>query len=122
MVVLNYLYLIGHLYGNNFNENIFKKPQLKYISPNVWRLMYLMKKKEVYKNHTKKMWCRSSHIPLMFNKHKIHIHSGKKWVIKNVNKWMVGFRAGEFSWNRRFAMYKAKQLRKKKKKTFKGSS
>lgn len=29
---------------------------------------------------------------------------------------MVGHRLGEFTWNRRLALYKAKQLRKKKKK------
>jgi len=32
---------------------------------------------------------------------------------------MIGFRAGEFSWNRRLAIYKAKQLRKKNKKLLK---
>lgn len=29
---------------------------------------------------------------------------------------MVGFKFGEFVWNRKLAMYKAKQLRKKSKK------
>jgi ribosomal protein S19 len=27
---------------------------------------------------------------------------------------MVGYKAGEFTWNRKYALYKAKQLRKKK--------
>jgi hypothetical protein len=56
---------------------------------------------------------------MMFLKHKVHIHSGKKWVIKLVSRWVIGFRAGEFSWNRRLAIYKAKQLRKKNKKLLK---
>ena len=55
----------------------------------------------------------------MFLKYKVHIHSGKKWVVKYISKWIVGFRVGEFSWNRRLALYKAKQLRKKNKKLMK---
>ncbi len=81
--------------------------------------MYLIENREVYHYNTKRMWNRSSHIPFMFYRHKIHIHSGKRWVTKFVNKWIVGFRAGEFSWNRRLALYKAKQLRKKNKKMLK---
>jgi len=30
---------------------------------------------------------------------------------------MVGYKLGEFTWNRRLALYKAKQLRKKSKKS-----
>ena len=29
---------------------------------------------------------------------------------------MIGFKFGQFTWNRKLALYKAKQLRKKKKK------
>jgi len=29
---------------------------------------------------------------------------------------MIGFKFGEFTWNRKIALYKAKQLKKKKKK------
>lgn len=29
---------------------------------------------------------------------------------------MVGFKFGEFTWNRKYAVYKAKQMRKKNKK------
>jgi ribosomal protein S19 len=65
------------------------------------------------------MWCRSSHIPSMFRRYKIYVHAGKKWHSKFVSRWVVGFRAGEFSWNRRIAIYKAKQLRKKRNKLLK---
>jgi len=81
--------------------------------------MYLIQCREVYHFNPKRMWNRSSHIPTMFYKHKIYIHSGKRWITKFVNKWIIGFRAGEFSWNRRLALYKAKQLRKKNKKLLK---
>lgn len=113
------MYIIGHIYGPNYSENIYKKHKMIYISPNVWRLMYLIKNREVYHYNTKRIWNRSSHIPCMFLKHKVHIHSGKRWIIKFVSRWLVGFRAGEFSWNRRLALYKAKQLRKKNKKMLK---
>lgn len=81
--------------------------------------MYLIKNREVYHYNTKRIWNRASYIPMMFLKHKVHIHSGKKWAIKLVSRWIIGFRAGEFSWNRRLAIYKAKQLRKKNKKLLK---
>lgn len=113
------LYIIGHLYGHNFSENIYKKHKMKYISPNIWRLMYLIKNREVYHYNPKRIWNKSSHLPFMFLRHKVHIYSGKKWITKLVSRWLIGFRAGEFSWNRRLALYKAKQLRKKNKKLLK---
>jgi ribosomal protein S19 len=81
--------------------------------------MYLIRCREVYHSNPKRMWNRASHIPVTFYKHKIYIHSGKRWITRFVNKWIIGFRAGEFSWNRRLALYKAKQLRKKNKKLLK---
>jgi len=51
----------------------------------------------------------------MFINSEILIYSGKRWHTRKVNSWMVGFKAGEFTWNRRLALYKAKALRKKKK-------
>jgi ribosomal protein S19 len=44
------------------------------------------------------------------------VYTGKKLHAKNVNRWMVGYKAGEFTWNKKPALYKAKQMRKKKKK------
>jgi ribosomal protein S19 len=107
------------LYGHNNLESVFKKSKIRYYAPNVWRLMYLIKGREVYHYNPKRMWSRSSHIPSMFRRYKIFIHAGKRWYCRFVSRWMIGFRAGEFSWNRRLAIYKAKQLRKKNKKLLK---
>jgi len=44
------------------------------------------------------------------------IYSGQKWQLKKINRWVVGFKFGEFTWNRRVALFKAKQLKKLKQK------
>lgn len=44
------------------------------------------------------------------------VHTGRKTRAKYINSWMLGHKAGEFTWNRKPALYKAKQLRKKSKK------
>ena len=43
------------------------------------------------------------------------VHNGRTLHAKFINKWMIGHKAGEFTWNKKPAIYKAKQLRKKKK-------
>jgi ribosomal protein S19 len=65
------------------------------------------------------MFNRSSVIPNAFVNLPVWIYSGKRWHIRLVNKWMVGFKFGEFTWNRKLALYKAKQLKKLKKKKLK---
>ena len=55
-------------------------------------------------------------IPLILINTSVKIYSGKSWHRRNINKWMIGFKFGEFTWNRKLALYKAKQLKKKKKK------
>ena len=47
---------------------------------------------------------------------RLRIYNGKSYVSKYFSKYAVGFKLGEFTWNRKIALYKAKQLRKKKKK------
>jgi ribosomal protein S19 len=68
-------------------------------------------------HHTteKKIFSRSSIIPPAYNTHEIVIHRGNKFTTKYVNSWMIGFKFGEFTWNRKMALYKAKQKKKKKK-------
>lgn len=62
------------------------------------------------------IYTRSSVVPKIFTNLLVNVYSGKKWHEKRINKWMVGFKFGEFTWNRKLALYKAKQLKKKKKK------
>ena len=103
---------MGHLFLKNINLTQNKK--LAYFSASMWRSIYLISSNPVYHTREKKIYNRSTTIPTVFNGHEILIHSGKRWHTRRVNDWMVGFKAGEFTWNRKYALFKAKQLRKKK--------
>jgi ribosomal protein S19 len=70
----------------------------------------------VFKFNEKKIFNRSSVIPISFKNLFVKIHAGKKWYNRFITKWSVGFKFGELTWNRKLALYKAKQLKKKKKK------
>ena len=50
----------------------------------------------------------------MFKKQIVYIHNGKTWTKRFITRWSIGFKFGELVFNRRVAIYKAKQLRKKK--------
>lgn len=82
----------------------------------MWRLMFLAQTSEVYVLGDKKIKNRSSTVPVTLFKRDTIIYTGKKWVSRRVNQWMIGFKFGEFTWNRKYALYKAKQKRKKNKK------
>jgi ribosomal protein S19 len=102
---------MGHLYNSNLIVKKQEKPS--YLSPNMWRIMYLISSNPVHHTSEKRIRSRSSIIPVTFVGYEVIIHSGKKWHKRKVNNWMVGYKFGEFTWNRRYALYKAKQLRKK---------
>jgi len=105
---------MAHSYNNKFN--LTKVNKLHYFSYKTWRAVYLIASNPVHHTSEKRIWARSSVIPELFVGTDILVHAGKRWHTKRVNSWMVGFKAGEFTWNRRLALYKAKQLRKKNKK------
>ena len=67
-------------------------------------------------HHTseKKIFTRSSKIPKAYIGYEVIIHRGNKFKTKNINSWVVGFKFGEFTWNRKIALYKSKQKKKKK--------
>lgn len=46
----------------------------------------------------------------------IYIYNGRHWFKKTLNPWIVGFKLGEFTWNKKPALYKATRLKKKIKK------
>lgn len=106
---------MGHLFLNK--TVIFKNQKPLYYSSSMWRSIYLISSNPVYHTREKRIYSRSTVIPTVFSGHEILVHSGKRWHTRRVNDWMVGFKAGEFTWNRKYALYKAKQLRKKKKKS-----
>jgi len=78
--------------------------------------IFSKKKSIVFLNQEKFIYHRSSTIPKIFSRYEISIYTGRHWIKRNVNRWMIGFKFGEFTWNKKIAIYKAKQLRKKKKK------
>jgi len=67
----------------------------------------------------KRFYNRSSIIPNIYINSNILIHTGKIWNNRFINRWMIGFKFGEFTWNRKIALYKSKQLKKKKMKKMK---
>lgn len=99
------------IYGKFFQ----KKSKINFCSPYFWKKIFLFQQNRVFKYSEKKIFSRFSVIPLGFLKQFVEIHSGKKWYGRVINKWNVGFKFGELTWNRRIALYKAKQLKKKKK-------
>jgi ribosomal protein S19 len=105
---------MSHVFPNKIN--VFKKDKIKYFSYKVWRSMYLITSNPIHSNSEKRLRTRSSTIPTTYIYSEILVHSGKRWHLKRINPWLVGFKVGEFTWNRRLALYKAKQLRKKAKK------
>jgi len=104
---------LGHIY--NYKYNVLKKNKINYFSSKIWRSMYLISSNSIHHTSEKRIRSRSSTIPNIYNSYEIVIYSGKRWHTRRVNTWMIGFKAGEFTWNRRLALYKAKSLRKKKK-------
>jgi len=92
-----------------YNNNIKKKNNLNFYSYKIWRLTYLIKLNPLYHITEKKFFTRSSVIPTFFYKSKILIYTGKKWVKRWVTLWMVGYKLGEFTWNRKLPLYKKKR-------------
>lgn len=70
----------------------------------------------MYQTKEKKVYARSTTVPLLFTTYELVVNAGQRWHRRQVTPWMIGFKAGEFTWNRRLALYKAKALRKKQKK------
>lgn len=99
-----------------FKKIKFKnKHKLNYFSPKIWRIIYLINTNSVHHTSEKRIRTRSSVIPITFNLYETIIYSGKKWFTKKINLYLIGFKFGEFTWNRKFTIFKAKQNKKKKK-------
>lgn len=79
----------------------------------IFKKVYLFKKSFVFKFAEKFIYNRSNCVPKAYIGLNVFIYNGKKWHVRAINKWMVGFKFGEFTWNRKIALYKAKQLKKK---------
>ena len=97
--------------------NTLKKSsnKLNYLAPNVLRSIYLITLNTVHHNAEKKIYARGSCIPPIYRNQEVIIHRGKGFKTKQINRWIIGFKFGEFTWNRKIALYKAKMKKKKKK-------
>jgi len=103
------------------NKNFFLftrktyRNHIHFCSPFVWRKIYIIHYIPFgLKDSTRKnLFERGTIVPKCFVNEKIFLHSGKTLRRRYVNRWMVGFMAGEFVWTRKKAIYKAKQVRKK---------
>ena len=76
--------------------------------------MHLIKQNPIYNTLEKKFFMKSTTVPPMFIGHETLIHSGLGWKRRRINKWMVGFVFGEFVITKKIALFKSKQVRKKK--------
>ena len=90
--------------------------KLNRVCASTWRQVFVVCTNPIFLNRTKKIYDRGSSIPSMFVGYKVQVFAGNKFHSRNINRWMVGYSYGEFSWTRKLALYKAKQLKKKKKK------
>jgi len=67
---------MGSIY---FNESLqIKKVKINYLSPKIWRIMYLIKTNSVHHTSEKRIRTRGSVIPLTFISHEVIIHTGNK--------------------------------------------
>ena len=94
-------------------KNHYSVTKVNHYSSHLWRLMFLITSNNVYSTITKKIYNRSTTIPFMFIGCEIFIYSGLKWLSRFITKWLIGFKFGILSWNRKRALYKSKQLKKK---------
>lgn len=103
--------------NNKFVEKHFQKTKkILYLSPYFWKKTFLFQQSFAFKYSEKFIFSRSSTVPYSFLKQYVEIYAGKKWYGRVIHKWNLGFKLGELTWNRKIARYKAKQLKKKKKK------
>lgn len=99
----------------SFTNRTEKTHKISHVSASTWRQLFLINDNKLHKKRDKYVYDRNSTIPTTLLGTNVHIHTGNKFLVKNINRWMIGFKFGEFTWNRKLALYKAKQLKKKKK-------
>jgi len=85
----------SYLYSNY--ADVKKKQKLIYFSPKVWRSVYLIRFNDIHHNSEKRIYSRSSKMPLAYLGQEIVIHSGMRWHTRYVNRWMIGHSIGEYT-------------------------
>lgn len=100
----------------SYKQHQKKTYKFAHVGPNTWRQIFLHLSSEVIEEQDKFVHERSSTITPLLSQSRLKIHMGRGYISRNLSPYMIGFKFGEFTWNRKIALYKAKQLRKKKKK------
>jgi small subunit ribosomal protein S19 len=90
--------------------------KLLFFESSIWRKIFFLKSKIFHEVSNPFYSTRSSVIPKSFSDQTLKIYNGKTWIKCKIKKWMIGYKFGEFTWNRKVAIYKKKQLKKKNKK------
>ena len=90
--------------------------KLNYCNEFLWRKLFLYSNNIIFKKKKKFIHTRSSVILNSFIGYNVYIYNGKRWNSNLITKWSTGCKFGELTWNKKIAFYKAKQLKKKKKK------
>lgn len=99
-----------------------KTHKIAYVSASTWRYIFLIQTNDLYWSQERTFYDRSSTIPPFLGDTRIDIYNGRGITKRYVYPQMTGFKVGAFTWNRKLALYKAKQLRKKAQKKAKQSS
>jgi len=100
----------------NFTKNLKKTYKIAHVGPNTWRQIFLHVSSDVIGEQDKFVHERCSTITPLLAQGRMRIYTGRTYITRNMSDYMIGFKFGEFTWNRKIALYKAKQLKKKKKK------
>lgn len=95
---------------------IKKTYKIAYVSSSTWRYIFLIQTNDLYRSQERTFYDRGSTIPPLLSDTRISIYTGRGITKRHVYPQMTGFKVGAFTWNRKLALYKAKQLRKKAKK------
>merc|ERR1711865_113898 len=102
--------------GNSSTRLHKNSNKLNYFSPSVWRQVFLAKVNSDTSLKDCRVFPKSSIIPNSFSGFEIRVHTGNRFTgSRQVNRWMIGFKFGNFSVNRKIAKFKAKQSKRKKK-------
>ena len=108
------------MFSNDNFESLIPKLRKSYkiphVGPNTWRQIYLHIANEVIEEQDKFIHERRSTVTPLLASTGMRIYNGKTYTKIMFTPYSVGFKFGEFTWNRKMALYKAKQLRKKKNK------
>ena len=88
--------------------------KVNHTAPSTWRKIFLVYDNEVFRLKNKVIYDRHSTVPAAFLGSKVRIYAGSRFHSRVITRWMIGYKFGEFSWTRKLALYKAKQLKKKK--------